>query len=731
MILPKFKSQIILILTMAIAITINAQDNTGTKQLSLDDIWNSSKFKPNFPNSFRGLSDGTTYCLSERKGTFNSIVSKYDIATGKLISELFQTEQIKIGEIPIIMQDFVLNHNETKAIIKHNIKQIYRHSSTCNALVYDLKSKKETPLPNDIMYPTFSPDGNWVAFVKDNNLYIQSSTSNQTKQITKDGAHNSIINGAVDWVYEEEFGMDVGFYWSPNSEYLAYYRMDESKVPEFSMDIFGTLYPQKETWKYPKAGEVNSVVDAYIYSIKKKKSKKCNTQSQNDQYLPLLKWDYTGSYLSIQRLNRRQNQLEILKADPNSGNTEVIYFENNQYYIEVEDWQCTPEGNWLHLSEKSKYKQLWMYNPNTKQDIQITEGKFDIDQFYGFDAKTNSAYFNAGKEKATERQLFSINTQTKTLKQLSEGAGWHSATFIAGMQFYLDYFSTATDPGAHTLYNANGEKLRVIADNERLKAELAEYALGSQTFASFKNRNGWDIDYWMLLPRDFDAMKRYPVLFYVYGGPGYQTAKNSYGGSNYLWHEYMAQKGYIVITLNNTGSSGKGEEFKKKTYMQLGSHETKDYIDATQYFSQMKFIANDRMGIWGWSYGGFMSSNCITKGADNFKTAVAVAPVTNWRYYDNIYTERYMRTPQENPLGYDTNSPINNISKIKGNYLIIHGTADDNVHFQNAAEMVMALNKENIAYESAYYPNKNHGISGGKTRLHLFTRITNFILENL
>jgi len=397
----------------------------------------------------------------------------------------------------------------------------------------------------------------------------------------------------------------------------------------------------------------------------------------------------------------------------------------------VNDWYCTAEGYWIHLSEKQGFNQLWQFNPTSKEDRILTPGNYDIDNFYGYDHKSNIAFFNAGKDIATERQIFSINSITQNLKQLSTQNGWHSANFIAGMQFYLDHYSTADNPGNHTLFKANGEKLRVIADNERLNAELADLALGTQSFGKISNRHGDSLDYWMLQPANFDKSKQYPILFFVYGGPGYQTAKNSYGGGNYLWHEYMAQQGYVIITVNNTGSGAQGEAFKKKTYLQLGNYETQDYIDAAKHFGSQKWANKDRIGIWGWSYGGYMSSNCITRGADYFKTAVAVAPVTSWRYYDNIYTERYMRTPQENALGYDTNSPINHAEKLHGNYLLIHGTGDDNVHFQNAAEMMLSLNNANIPYESAVYTNKSHGISGGKTRLHLFNKITQFILENL
>lgn len=699
------------------------------QNLSLEKIWFSGEFSQGHPNSFKGMADGETYCLAEDKGDYTE-VWKYNITDGKKINMLFSTQQILVDDKPVTMNSFDFSKDESKVVIKYNINAIYRHSYTCDAVVYDITAKKSYTLPKQIMYPTLAPDGKQVAYVNGYDLFIQ-NIGGTLIAISTDGVKNEIRNGFVDWVYEEEFGMDVGFFWSPNSKYLSYYRFDERKVPEFTMDIYGSLYPKRETWKYPKAGEPNSKVDVYIYNVESKTSNQCQTNSDADQYLPRMHWSLDSDYLAIQRLNRHQNKLEILKTNPIDGITSVIYTEENKYYIETHDWIPNKDGNWLHQSEKKGYNQLWMFNPNTKGDQQLTKGDFDIDDFYGFDESSNKAFFNAGKEIATERQLFCLDVKKGKLKQLSTGSGWHNATFVDGLKYYLDNYSTITKPSVHTLYTAEGKKVKVLEDNQKLAETLSSYNLGTNKFGQFTNRYGTNLDYWMLTPPDFDESKTYPVLFYVYGGPGYQTAKNSYGGSNYLWHQYMAQKGYIIITVNNTGGGAQGEAFKKKTYLQLGNYETQDYVDAAKYFGAKNYVDASRIGIWGWSYGGYMSSNCISRGADYFKSAVAVAPVTSWRYYDNIYTERYMRTPQENALGYDTNSPINHIKEIRGNYLLIHGTGDDNVHFQNAIEMMLAMNNNNIPYESGIYPNKTHGIYGGKTRLHLFTKMTEFFLENL
>lgn len=725
------KFVLLIICTLYTGTVLYAQNK---QDLSLEKIWYSGEFSPAYPNSFRGMADGETYCLAERKDDYTE-VWRYQIKDGKKLGLIFSTKDIKVDDKPVKMSSFVFSADENKVVIKYNVNRIYRHSSTCDAIIYNIEDKSQTQLPKQIMYPTIAPNGEHVAYVKDFNLYFLnlngSITQGNGNSITKDGAKNEIRNGFVDWVYEEEFGMDVGFFWSPNSKYISYYKFNEAKVPEFTMDLYGSLYPRKETWKYPKAGEANSKVDVYIYSLASKASKKCETNSEADQYLPRMHWSLNSGYLAIQRLNRHQNKLDLLKANPATGSTTVLYSETNEYYIEVHDWIPNEKGDWLHLSEKSGYNHLWCLDGKNNKEKQIIKGAFDIGQFYGYDDNKGIAYFNAGKDIATERQVFGINIKNGKLQQLTKGAGWHGAKFIAGFNYFLDNHSTVSKPSIHTLYAADASEIRVLEDNSKLTETLAKYNLGETTFGKFKNRNGTELDYWILKPANFDASKKHPVLFHVYGGPGYQTAKNAYGGSNYLWHQYMTQKGYIIITVNNTGGGAQGEAFKKKTYLQLGNYETQDYIDAAKHFGSKPFIDQNRIGIWGWSYGGYMSSNCITRGADYFKTAIAVAPVTSWRYYDNIYTERYMRTPQENAQGYDTNSPINHVKELKGNYLIVHGSADDNVHFQNALEMMMALNNNNVPYESAVYPNKNHGIYGGKTRLHLFTRMTKFILENL
>lgn len=720
------------------------QSNAQTT-LTNEDIWFKGTYNAKMPPGFNFMNDGSSYCQLDENADKTKSCNKYDIKTGQKISNIFQTDKILVDNKPIIIESYKFSSDENLVLITNGYEQVYRHSGKSMTYLYNIKENKTTPISNKkIMYATLNPNGNMVAYVSDNNLYIYDVVKNKETQITKDGMKNKIINGAVDWVYEEEFSMSKGFEWSPYGDYIAFYRFDESKVPEFSMDIYGKLYPSKETWKYPKAGETNSTVDVYIYNIKKKKSKKCETGSENDQYLPRIKW-VNGNYLSIQRLNRLQNKIEVLFANASDGKTAVFYTEENKYYIEINDlefkYNTYKMGDVVemnYLSEKSGRYQLYSLTKkislgslqfSNEKEIALTKAENEIDQYYG--KKGDLIYFSSGYSNPSERQLYSINVSNGNITAISKENGWHSISFSPSFEYFVDNYSTLGAPPTSLIKNQNGDIVRTLETNKTLQDKLNLLNLGKIEFGKFTSSEGVELDYWKITPPNFDSSKKYPVLFFVYGGPGYQTVKNAWGGGNYLWHQQLAQKGYIVISVDNRGSGGRGEEFKKMTYLNLGMYETQDYIEAAKHFGAKSYVDKSRIGIWGWSYGGFMASNCITKGADYFKTAIAVAPVTNWRYYDNIYTERYMRTPKENANGYDANSPLTHVSKIKGNYLIIHGTADDNVHFQNAVEMVLAMNNANINYDAEYYPNKNHGIYGGKTRWHLYNKMTNYITEKL
>jgi len=711
----------------------------ASAQLTLENIWYSREYAPKFVQGFQGMADGKSYCQLDPNEDKSVSCNRYDIKTGNKISTIFSTANFMDNGKPITIENFGFSKDEKKVIVTNGFEAVYRHSGASNTYVFDLNNNTFQKITDHkIMYADFNADATKVAYVYNNNLFSYDLNSKTETAITADGKKNAIINGAVDWVYEEEFSMSKGFSYSKDGKYLAFYRFDESKVKEFEMVIYGNLYPALETFKYPKAGESNSTVDIYIYNLATGKMVKCNTNSERDQYLPRMQWSSAPGKLAIQRLNRHQNEWELLFADAETGATEVILQEKNQYYVSINDNLTFLKDNqsFIYSSEKTGWEHLYIYNYVKKVDKALTFGNWEIDEFKGLDETKGLLYFTSGMligggSNPSERQLYSIDIKKGKMNRLTTANGWHSINFMQGMQYYLDNFSTLTMAPTFTLYEANGKLVKVLEDNTKLNTKMSSQNFGKVDFGTFSSSEKVNLDYWRLLPPNFDSTKQYPVIFFVYGGPGYQTVKNQWAGANYLWYQYMAAKGYIVISIDNRGSGGRGEAFKKMTYLQLGKYETMDYIEAAKYFGSKAYVNKNRIGIFGWSYGGFMASNCITRGADYFKTAVAVAPVTNWRYYDNIYTERYMRTPQENADGYDSNSPINHVEKIKGNYLLVHGTADDNVHFQNAVEMAKAMNEKNIPYDAAYYPNTNHGIRGGKVRLHLFTKISNYFEKNL
>ncbi|MGB0391969.1 MAG: DPP IV N-terminal domain-containing protein, partial [Salibacteraceae bacterium] len=533
-----------------------------------------------------------------------------------------------------------------------------------------------------------------------------------------------------DWVYEEEFAFDKAFFWSPDNNHLAYYRFDESKVKEFNMVMYqNQLYPSDYKFKYPKAGEDNSKVEIFMYNLEQKKSVKANFPYT--EYVPRIKWA-SNSELAVQTLNRHQSDLNIYFVNAESNESKLVYNEKSETYVDViNDWFFLNGSNKMIItSEDNGYNHIYSISYNGKKKTQLTNGEWDVTELYGVSEKSGVLFYQAAKNDPTQRDVFSLKIKNKKSTQLSKNEGWNSAAFSNNMSYYINTHTDANSPAVVTINSKSGKVLQTLVDNVALKTTLTQYAISQKEFIKIPTSYGEELNGWMIKPHDFDENKQYPVLITIYGGPGSQTVKNSWD-YNMMWHHMLAQKGYIIMSVDNRGTGARGAKFKKSTYQQLGKLEVEDYIETAKYLGAQTYIDSARIGIWGWSYGGYMSTLALSKGADYFKTAIAVAPVTNWRYYDNIYTERYMRTPQENAEGYDNNSPINFVEKIKGNYLLVHGTADDNVHFQNTAELVSALVKANIQYDFYMYTDKNHGIYGGNTRKHLFTKFTNFLLEKL
>lgn len=731
----------ILVLVAAFVMAVMPSVAQEKKNIELADIYGRGTFYPEMFYSEVSQSDGKVYYVvdNDENGTK---VNKYSYKSGAFVNTLFSfSELIPDGyNDPIRVNSYTMSADETKALFATETRSIYRHSSESYYYVYDLKTKSLTPVSKKgkQRLATFSPDATKVAFVRNNNIYIKDLKADREYAITSDGVQNQIINGAPDWVYEEEFGFAQGFYWSPDSKKIAFYRFDESNVKEFHMDMFQSLYPELEVFKYPKAGEDNSVVSIHVYNLEKQKSVEMHIGTETDIYIPRIKWTADNNTLAIQRLNRHQNHLEILLANANTGHSEVAYDETNPYYIEItDDWTFLADKKTMIMtSEKDGYNHIYLYDLKGNQLAQLTSGNWDVTRVYGYDAKRKVVFYQSAEKSPLQRQIYSVNLNGKR-KCIVSTDGTNEAEFSTDYTYFINTNTAANRPHNYSVYQYDGKKVRTLVDNAAFAKKMEGFNLSKKEFFQISGEQfavdgkAATLDCYRILPPDFDANKKYPVLLHIYGGPGHQTVTDDWGWSDYFWEEMLAEKGIIVVSINNRGSGAQGQEFKKMTYLQLGKYETEDMINFAKYLGNLPYVDSNRIAVFGWSYGGFMATSCIAKGADVFSTAVAVAPVTNWRYYDNIYTERYMRTPQENADGYDQNSPINHVEKIKGNYLLVHGSADDNVHFQNSMELVTALIKANVQFDMMVYPNKNHSIYGGNTRYHLFTKITNFLEEHL
>ncbi|HEY4629520.1 MAG TPA: S9 family peptidase [Flavobacterium sp.] len=705
----------------------------GQQKITVDEIFNGT-FRAQGMDELQSMKNTNQYTVLNLDNQSRSMqIDLYDFATLKKVATLIDTKSHK--DLANGIDSYTFDASEKMILLACNTNQIFRHSFTADYYLYNIATKQLKKLFDfQVQEPTFSPDGKKIAYAKENNLYVYDLTSNKSTSITTDGQKNNIINGITDWVYEEEFAFVKAFDWSADSKKVAYIRFDESQVPEFSMSMFGKeLYPTVETFKYPKAGEKNSVVSLHIYDVNVNATKKVDLGNYNDFYIARMKWTNNSNVLSAQILNRHQDNLDLLFIDGNSATAKVVLNEKDKAYVDVTDnLTFLKDNSFIWTSEKDGFNHIYLYDKNGKLKKQVTKGKWEVTNYYGFDEKTSTVFYQSVENGSINRDVYRIGLDGKNKIRLSKNVGTNGATFSPNFQYYINTFSSASQPTTYTLNEAkSGKQVQVIENNETLASKLKAYNLPSKEFFVLKTEKGNELNAWMIKPKDFDSTKKYPVFMIQYSGPGSQQAVNGWGSSNEYWFIMLAQQGYIVACVDGRGTGFKGADFKKCTQKELGKYEVEDQIDAAKVIGNYSFVDKSNIGIWGWSYGGFMASNCIMKGNDVFKMAIAVAPVTNWRFYDSIYTERYMQTPQENASGYDENSPINHVEKLKGKFLLIHGSGDDNVHVQNSMQMMEALIQANKQFDSQIYPDKNHGIYGGKTRIQLYTKMTNFIKENL
>lgn len=704
------------------------------KSISLEDIYKNGSFRSSVVFGLSSMNDGLHYSTLAEDG-----ILQYEYAKPSAPVEILSAGVLRYEGNLVKIQSYQFSADESKILIGSESEQIFRHSSREHYYVYDRKAKTLTKVSGDEkqMYASFSPDGTKVGFVRGNNIYVKDIATGKEIQVTDDGKQNSIINGATDWVHEEEFAFSVAYFWSPDSKKIAYYRFDESNVKEFSFTEFNKqLYPSEYKFKYPKAGEANSVVTIHTYDLNTVRRVKVDIGAEKDQYIPRIKWTADANTLSLVRMNRLQNKLELMLADASTGASRVIYTETSKTFIDIHEAEgdyayfTADNKNFIITNETDGYNHIYLYDMAGKLVNQITKGNWDVVKFKGIDEKSKTLFYIASETTATEKDIYSIKMDGSGKKKISVQKGTHDPSFSKGMKYYIDTYSEYNTPTSYAVCDAGGKQIRIMEENTALKTKMNDYNLSKKEFLSIKTSDGIELNGWIIKPPDFNEKAKHPVFLTFYGGPGRTLANNSFD-RDYFWQQMLAQKGYIVVCVDNRGTMYRGRTFKDCTYKQLGKFEVADQIDVAKYLGSLGYVDKTRIGCFGWSYGGYLSSLCITKGADVFKMAIAVAPVTNWRYYDNIYTERFMALPQDNASGYDDNSPINHVSKMKGKYLLIHGSGDDNVHVQNTMEMISAMVAANKQFELFIYPDKNHNIRGGNTSLHLYTKMTEFILANL
>jgi len=718
---------ILIVLAFLLLPRVHAQ-----KKITIEDIYERGIFYPERIRNINWMKDGRFYTAIDE----NRVI-KYEVTSGEAI-EIIANGNNLTPKLEII--SYSLNSKEDKMLLLTDRQQIYRRSFKAEYYVYDIKTKTLNRLSENgrQSYATFSPDAEKVAFVRDNNLYYVNLNDFSETAVTEDGKFNEIIHGSTDWVYEEELYLTKAFYWSPDSKKLAFYTFDERDVKEYNMQLWSHAdpYPHDYRFKYPKAGEDNSKVKISVYHLENQTTVSVDIGNKTDIYIPGVQWTPMPEVLSIQRLNRLQNQLDVLHANATTGESELILSEETNTYISAnkdDNLYYLEDGkHFLYSSDRDGFTHIYLYKNNGKLERQITRGNWEVDNFAGFDEATKRIYYTSTEVSPLERHFYSIDLKGKQKVKLSRKAGVNKINVSPDFKYYINSHSNPEQPLEISLFQTEGnKKIKVLVDNQELKEKLNEYELSEKEFFTLKTVDGTSLNGYMLKPSDFDSEKQYPVLMFQYSGPGSQQVLKKWGGSYYFWHQMLAHDGYLIAIVDGRGTGGRGKAFQKITYNRLGELETIDQIEAAKYLSSLNYTDPERIGIWGWSFGGYIASLAMMKGAEYFKAGIAVAPVTNWRYYDTIYTERYLQRPQDNPSGYDDNSPTTHAEKLEGTLLLVHGTGDDNVHVQNTLALQDALIEASKQFYTFYYPNRTHSINSGNARIHLFTMMTKFIKENL
>ena len=715
----------------------------GSKALDLKEI-TSGKFRAEGIQGVIPMADGEHYTQMNAEGTQ---IIKYSFRTGQQVEVVFDVA--KARECTFKRFDgYTFSPDGSKILIRTETQPIYRHSYKAVHYLYTIKRNIVEKLSEGgpQQSPVFSPDGNMVAFVRDNNIFlVKMLYGNSESQVTEDGKFNHVLNGIPDWVYEEEFSFATALEFSPDNTMLAFIRFDESEVASFTFPIFAgqaphysalETYPGAYTYKYPKAGEANSKVSVHTFDIKSKVTRKMKLPLDPDGYIPRIRFTQDAAKLAIMTLNRNQNRFDLYFADPRSTLCKLVLRDESPYYINesVFDNIMFYPQNFSFISEKDGYSHLYWYSMGGNLVKQVTKGKFEVKRFIGWDAATNTFYFESNEESPLRTAVYKTDKKGGRIK-LSEKAGTNSAIFSSNLKYFMNTYSSLQTPAVITLNDNTGKVLKTLVTNQKLKETLEQYQLPKKEFFTFRTSQGTELNGWMIKPADFNESKKYPVLLYQYSGPGSQEVVDKWGiggdRGGIGWDAYMASKGYVIVCVDGRGTGGRGAEFAKCTYLNLGVKEAQDQVETAKHMAAQPYVDKSRIGIWGWSFGGYMTIMSMSEGTPIFKAGAAVAAVTDWRFYDTVYVERFMRTPQQNAEGYKAGSAFTRAANLNGRLLLVHGMADDNVHFQNCAEYSECLVQADKQFDMQVYTNRNHGIYGGNTRYHLFTRLTEFFLNNL
>ena len=704
------------------------------EKLSLKDI-TAGQFRSKSMTEVRPMPDGETYAqISEDGGR----IVTCSFRTGQQTGVIFDAAKASGAEIEEV-EGYIMSPDGRQILIQTATKSIYRRSFTATYYLYDIKNNRLEPLSKNgpQQTPVFSPDGTKIAFVRENNIFIVDGQTE--RQVTKDGKFNEVINGIPDWVYEEEFSTNSSMVFSADSRQIVWIRYDESAVKQYSMQLFKGKKPERKefaeypgdyTYKYPVPGQVNSKVTLHSYDLQTQQTRQIDVPLDADGYMPRVKATSDPAKIAVFTMNRHQDQLRIYMVNPQTADCKLAIEDQVDKYIKeetLEDVKLT-DKHILLPSERDGYNHLYLYDLNGQLLRKIVTEQYVVKHVYGYDEKTGDTYFAANPNGATDQQVMVARKNGKT-EVLSKQAGVNNAIFSKNFKYFINIWSCIDHPAQYTLCQNNGKVLTTMIDNHELVEKLAAYDLGKKELFTFTTSEGVELNGWMVKPADFDSSKKYPVIMYQYGGPGNQQVLNQWGigmnGNGAILEQYLCQQGYICVCVDNRGTGGRGAEFEKCTYLRLGELEARDQVETALWLGQQPYVDKARIGIWGWSYGGWNTLMSMSEGRPVFRAGVAIAPPTCWRYYDSIYTERYMRTPQENPEGYDEVNPIARASQLHGALLVCHGLADDNVHYQNTAEYVEALVQADKDFRQLVYTNRNHSIFGGNTRNHLFRQAIN------